>query len=201
MYGALAGLANFDPGRRLSLTSLLPMLQQDEANEHCADCGTQMPEWCSLNLGCLLCIECSGIHRSLGTHISKVRSLTLDVISFTPVTISMLLSTGNALNADVFEPLARRTGSGGGGVLLQKPSADGSRGEKQQYIHAKYVAREFTFWDAESATALLFAAIEVGDLSATMRSLALGAGLNAMRQIPTHTDDVSVAATPLAAAL
>ena len=36
------------------------------------------PDWASLNLGSLICIECSGIHRNLGTHISKVRSLELD---------------------------------------------------------------------------------------------------------------------------
>lgn len=47
-------------------------------NGVCADCTQEAPEWCSINLGVLLCIECSGIHRSLGVHISKVRSLTLD---------------------------------------------------------------------------------------------------------------------------
>ena len=36
------------------------------------------PDWASINLGILVCIECSGIHRSLGVHVSKVRSLTLD---------------------------------------------------------------------------------------------------------------------------
>lgn len=36
------------------------------------------PDWASLNLGALMCIECSGIHRNLGTHVSRVRSLDLD---------------------------------------------------------------------------------------------------------------------------
>lgn len=36
------------------------------------------PTWASLNLGALICIECSGIHRNLGTHLSRVRSLDLD---------------------------------------------------------------------------------------------------------------------------
>jgi hypothetical protein len=38
------------------------------------------PDWCSINLGILLCIDCSGIHRSLGTNFSRVRSLTLDTL-------------------------------------------------------------------------------------------------------------------------
>lgn len=47
-------------------------------NNKCADCDTENPTWASINLGIMLCIECSGIHRSLGVHISKVRSVTLD---------------------------------------------------------------------------------------------------------------------------
>lgn len=43
------------------------------ANPICADCSTRAPDWASLNLGVLLCIQCSGIHRSLGVHVSKVR--------------------------------------------------------------------------------------------------------------------------------
>ncbi|KNZ52498.1 uncharacterized protein VP01_3553g2 [Puccinia sorghi] len=44
----------------------------------CAECGKPNPRWASYSLGILICINCCGIHRSMGTHISKVRSLDLD---------------------------------------------------------------------------------------------------------------------------
>jgi Putative GTPase activating protein for Arf len=51
-----------------------------ESNPACADCLRASPTWASVNLGVLVCLECAGKHRSLGTHISKMRSITLDTI-------------------------------------------------------------------------------------------------------------------------
>ncbi len=51
----------------------LDILQRVPGNDFCADCGAAEPDWASLNLGILLCIECSGVHRNLGVQISKVR--------------------------------------------------------------------------------------------------------------------------------
>ncbi|KAL6596405.1 hypothetical protein U3516DRAFT_671816 [Neocallimastix sp. 'constans'] len=54
------------------------MVEKDHLNGYCCECGAKGPQWASTNLGVFLCQRCSGIHRNLGTHISKVKSLTLD---------------------------------------------------------------------------------------------------------------------------
>lgn len=50
----------------------IDVLRKVCGNDICADCGAPEPDWASLNLGVLVCIECSGVHRNLGVHISKV---------------------------------------------------------------------------------------------------------------------------------
>lgn len=50
----------------------IDVLRKVCGNDRCADCGAPEPDWASLNLGVLVCIECSGVHRNLGVHISKV---------------------------------------------------------------------------------------------------------------------------------
>jgi Arf-GAP/coiled-coil/ANK repeat/PH domain-containing protein len=52
----------------------IDVLRKVSGNDKCADCGKPDPDWASLNLGILVCIECSGVHRNLGVHISKVSS-------------------------------------------------------------------------------------------------------------------------------
>lgn len=51
---------------------------KEEGNRTCAECGAKHPSWASANLGCFFCLRCAGIHRSLGVHISFVKSATLD---------------------------------------------------------------------------------------------------------------------------
>lgn len=50
----------------------LDVLRRVPGNDACADCGAADPDWASLNLGILLCIECSGVHRNMSVQISKV---------------------------------------------------------------------------------------------------------------------------------
>ncbi|KIW30196.1 uncharacterized protein PV07_05956 [Cladophialophora immunda] len=66
-------------------------------NSQCADCGAKNPAWASWNLGVFLCMRCASLHRKLGTHISKVKSLSMDTWSTEQVE-NMRRNGNNAVN-------------------------------------------------------------------------------------------------------
>lgn len=75
---------------------VLKQILAQEGNDRCADCKkATYPRWASWNIGILICIRCSGVHRSLGTHISKVRSIDLD--TWNDMQLEKLKVTGNAV--------------------------------------------------------------------------------------------------------
>ncbi|VAI58754.1 unnamed protein product [Triticum turgidum subsp. durum] len=87
-------------------------LRNIPGNDSCAECRSPDPDWASLNLGILICIECSGAHRNLGVHISKVRSLRLDVKIWEPVIIDLFRALGNDYNNSIWEALLPKEGQG-----------------------------------------------------------------------------------------
>lgn len=102
-------------------------------NDICADCGKPNPEWVSINHGVTICIDCSGVHRSLGSHISKVKSLKLD--SFEPETIMILKSIGNInANSLTLESSLSNT---------LKLTPNSSRADREYFIRAKYAEKKF----------------------------------------------------------
>ncbi|OMO88791.1 Arf GTPase activating protein [Corchorus capsularis] len=135
----------------------IDVLRRVCGNDKCADCGAPEPDWASLNLGVLVCIECSGVHRNLGVHISKVRSLTLDVKVWEPSVISLFQSLGNTFANSVWEELLHSrsafhvdltlTGfykSDRPQLLLTgKPCHSDSISVKEKFIHAKYAEKLF----------------------------------------------------------
>ncbi|XP_058616926.1 arf-GAP with coiled-coil, ANK repeat and PH domain-containing protein 2-like isoform X2 [Onychostoma macrolepis] len=120
--------------RSLKGESALQRVMAIGGNSICCDCGQPEPRWASINLGITLCIQCSGIHRSLGVHFSKVRSLTLD--TWEPELLKLMCELGNGVINQIYE--ARREELG-----ARKPQPGDPRQEVEAYIKAKYVERRF----------------------------------------------------------
>uniref|UniRef100_A0A3P8UTZ6 ArfGAP with GTPase domain, ankyrin repeat and PH domain 2 n=1 Tax=Cynoglossus semilaevis TaxID=244447 RepID=A0A3P8UTZ6_CYNSE len=120
--------------RRNSLSEAVALqaIRNAKGNNFCVDCDSPNPTWASLNLGALICIECSGIHRNLGTHLTRVRSLDLDDL---PKELTLVLSAiGNHLVNSIWE--ARTLGR-------RKPTPDSTREERESWIRAKYEQKLF----------------------------------------------------------
>ncbi|XP_061620080.1 arf-GAP with coiled-coil, ANK repeat and PH domain-containing protein 1 isoform X2 [Phyllopteryx taeniolatus] len=112
----------------------LEEVQAVAGNRECCDCGAPSPDWASINLGITLCIVCSGIHRSLGVHFSKVRSLTLD--SWEPELVKLMCELGNGVINGIYEARMDE-------ITLKKPLASSPRGDKEAWIRSKYVEKKF----------------------------------------------------------
>ncbi|VDP68491.1 unnamed protein product [Echinostoma caproni] len=111
-------------------------LLRDEDNKYCVDCDAKGPRWASWNIGVFLCIRCAGIHRNLGVHISKVKSVNLD--AWTLPQLAMMREMGNSRARAIYE--ARLPDN------FRRPQSDSaletfirSKYEQKRYIAAEYV--------------------------------------------------------------
>ncbi|KAF2719470.1 zinc finger protein gcs1 [Polychaeton citri CBS 116435] len=93
---AAKGMWEVDPETK----SKLQQIQKTNENNKCIDCGAPSPQWASPKLGIFFCLACSGIHRSLGVHISFVRSVTMD--AFKKSEVLRMESGGNKPFKDFF---------------------------------------------------------------------------------------------------
>uniref|UniRef100_A0A670KP87 ArfGAP with GTPase domain, ankyrin repeat and PH domain 3 n=1 Tax=Podarcis muralis TaxID=64176 RepID=A0A670KP87_PODMU len=144
----------------------LQSIRTVRGNSFCVDCDAPNPDWASLNLGALICIECSGIHRNLGTHLSRVRSLDLDDW---PLELVMVMTAiGNTLANSVWEGAIEN---------YPKPPPESCREEKERWIRAKYEQKLFLaplpHSDVPLGQQLLRAVVE-DDLRAVVTLLAHG---------------------------
>jgi len=163
-----------------------------EINSTCADCRAPDPDWASINLGVVVCIACSGVHRSMGSHISQVRSLTLDRDVWTAPLVGVLRGLGNVRTRQIFERTAKDSDMGLRSVAtsdLKSSSAsslvgtdDEEEEHVEQWIRAKYEDHKFvgeppTEYDPNEA--LLKAAAE-NNLVEILRTLNFKADIDAV---------------------
>lgn len=70
-----------DKSQEYLVKSIIREVQNIEGNDRCCDCGAKEADWLVTNLGILVCIECCGIHREMGVHVSKTQSIKIDRLS------------------------------------------------------------------------------------------------------------------------
>ncbi|KAI8820407.1 uncharacterized protein EV422DRAFT_530788 [Fimicolochytrium jonesii] len=160
------------------------MREADPGNSVCAECGMQNPEWMSINLGCVICLECSGVHRNLGTHITKIRSLTLDQTSWTPELIAVLKTIGNTRFNSIWEaslsppPTQSTPSSPVSQPNDTKPTPKDPRDVKEAFIRNKYILRKYVDRTiTEDAYELLDRGIDTRDVLVMLKAVACGANV------------------------
>ena len=115
--------------------SLIEALLKDDDNKYCVDCDAKGPRWASWNLGIFLCIRCAGIHRNLGVHISRVKSVNLD--AWTPEHVAYVQRMGNSRARAVYEANLPDD--------FRRPQTDTALESfiRAKYEHKRYMAQDY----------------------------------------------------------
>ncbi|KAG9239656.1 hypothetical protein BJ875DRAFT_390960 [Amylocarpus encephaloides] len=82
--------------------SLQDLIKSVPGNNICADCQARNPGWASWSLGIFLCMRCAALHRKLGTHITKVKSLSMD--SWSTEQVENMKRVGNVASNRIYNP-------------------------------------------------------------------------------------------------
>lgn len=108
---------------------VLVQILKHQQNKECADCTAKGPTWCPTNWGVFVCIRCAGIHRKMGTHISTVKSCTLD--SWYDREVEMVKPVGNRVGKVLYES----------GLNRPKPDEAEEARVVEDFIRNKYERR------------------------------------------------------------
>ncbi|OMP81385.1 UBA domain-containing protein 3 [Diplodia seriata] len=114
--------------------ALQDLIKSTTGNDRCADCGARNPGWASWSLGIFLCMRCATLHRKLGTHISKVKSLSMD--SWSNDQVDNMRRVGNVASNRIYNP---------NNVKPNIPiDVDEVEGALERFIRQKYEHKAFS---------------------------------------------------------
>ncbi|XP_071490803.1 arf-GAP with SH3 domain, ANK repeat and PH domain-containing protein 1-like [Diadema antillarum] len=148
--------------------SIVKEVKRLPGNNVCCDCTAADPQWLSTNLGILTCIECSGVHREMGVHISRVQSLELDRLSTAQLLLA--ITVGNEDFNEVYEA----------NLESNKPTQSSSMDVRKEFIRAKYEKKKFVLKTSANPTTLLFdlrQAVLLSEILQVLRVFAEGVDL------------------------
>ncbi|GCB63369.1 hypothetical protein scyTo_0004398, partial [Scyliorhinus torazame] len=154
----------------------------NESNRNCADCRAPDPEWASINLGVVICKKCAGQHRSLGSNISKIRSLKLDTSIWSNELVELFIVVGNR-TVNAFWTANLKAGEE---LDMDAPPSHRLEFITQKYKEGKFRKKLSSFQNQKELNKALCQAVMKPDIFESMSLVFSGADVMCATGEPAH---------------